>query len=1084
MSLLPWRRVITRAARPTSQVRKIRPKVEQIEQRIAPAIFNIGDGDIPALILAIQTANINNEPDTINLAVNGHYNFTTNFNGTNTCLPAVALDSTISNVLTINGHGSTFNNIGSIQFRYFFVDGSITPTPITINDLTLTKGDPIPDGGAIYFNGATAILNNVSITNCTAPDGGAIVFASTDASSLTMTNCKLTGNTAAGNSTAPGVGGAIASQGTVALSFTGCDIENNRSASDGSAVWIQGSPATFVGTKIANNAGTGTLGYGGGIFIQGDLTFTDGDISSNTCVSAGGGIFCQANVTIKNSSLAFNLSSDPTSGGGGIFLQGNLNIDNSTLDSNRAGGGGAIAMAPGAVTGTITNSTITGNSSFFSLAAGGGIFIIGGATLNLGNSIVALNSFESTVTSGTGTNIDGTVNSLGYNIIGTNDGITLTGNTTGNMVGTLASPFDPMLGPIGNYGGNSFTRPPVAGSPVIDNGDPNFVPPPDFDQRGPGFPRVLGGRIDIGALEARLFNLGINKDDGVTTAIPGQGVVYTITVTNSGPSDATGVFVTDILGASFTGGQWTAVFGGGATGNAAGSGSINELVNLPIGGAVVYSLAAAIDPSATGQITNTATVTPPTGGTDPNPFDNTATDTDGLTPVADVSVTSVTASKTALPGRTVHYTVTARNDGPSTSAGAFLTDLFSSSFDSESWTSVATGGATGNTSNGSGNITDTLTLPPNSTVIYSIDAVVSINATGNPVVHSVTISSPLTTADPVPDNNTSSNTLTVIIGGQVYAAGSDAGSLPIVKVYNSLSGALEKSIMAYDSRFRGGVRVAVADFNGDGTQDFVTAPGPGGGPHIRVFDGKTGLVIREFFAYDASFTGGVYVAAADVNGDGVPDIITGAGAGGGPDVRVFDGKTGHLMAGPIGEFYAYDASFRGGVRVAAADTNNDGKADIITGAGPGGGPHVIVWNGTDRTQRFGFFAYPANFHGGVYVTAGDANADGIPDIITGAGEGGGPLVRFFDGRTGAKFREFYAYPTNTGGLGSNSLWSSGVRVAYISDINNDGIGDLVVAPGAGRGPDLRVYSGADLSLIRENNAFDPSFLGGVFVGGA
>jgi uncharacterized repeat protein (TIGR01451 family) len=1083
MSLQPWRRAIARAVRPASQHLRIRPRVQQFEQRIAPAIFNIANGDIPGLITAINTANINNEPDTINLAVNGKYNFTTAFDVANeVALPIIELDSTISNVLTINGRGSTFNNAGNPgtdTFRYFIVNGQVTPTPFTINDLTFDKGNPTGDGGAFFISGGTVILNNVSVTNSTARNAGAIGFVSTNASVLTMTNCNLTGNSAVS-----GFGGAIAVQGTVTLSFTGCNIKNNASDGDGSGVWIQGSPATFSKCIVSNNTGTGALQDGGGIFIQGDLTFSDGDVSGNSVVAGAGGIFCQGNVTVRNSSLTANAASSPVSAGGAIFVQGDLIVDNSTIDGNRAGSGGAIDMAAGAVNGTITNSTITSNSAFFGLAQGGGIFVTSGATLKLGNSIVALNSFEGTVTGGTGTNINGAVDSLGYNIIGTDDGITLTGNSTGNFVGTLASPFDPMLGPLGNYGGIGFTRPPLAGSPVIDSGDPNFVSPPDFDQRGIGFPRVLGGRIDIGALEARLFNLSVTKDDGLTTAVPGQGVVYTIIVSNSGPSDANGVSITDILSAAFTSGQWTATFSGGAAGNTAGNGSISELVDIPIGGAVTYLLAAAINPSATGAITNTATVMPPTGGTDPNAADDSATDTDVLTPVADVSITSVTSSTKALPGQTIHYVVTVRNDGPSTAFGAFFSDVFSSSFDSESWSSVATGGATGNSPIGSGNIAETLNVPPNATVVYMIDAVVSVNATVSPLVHSVTVSVAFDTTDPVPDNNTATNSLPVIIGGQVYVAGSDAGSLPTVKVFNSLSGALRKSFQAYDNRFRGGVRVAVADFNGDGTQDIVTAPGPGGGPDIKVFDGKTGLVICEFFAYDARFTGGVYIATGDVNGDGTPDIITGAGAGGGPHVRVFNGLTGHLVSGPIGEFFAFDAGFHGGVRVAAGDTNKDGKAEVITAAGPGGGPHVIVWNAVDRTQRFGFFAYPANFHGGVYVTAGDANFDGVADIITGAGEGGGPLVRYFDGRNGAKFREFYAYPPNTGGLGSNALWTSGVRVGFISDIDNDGLGDLVVSPGAGRGPNVRIYSGGSLGLIRETSAFDPSFLGGVFVGGA
>ena len=96
--------------------------------------------------------------------------------------------------------------------------------------------------------------------------------------------------------------------------------------------------------------------------------------------------------------------------------------------------------------------------------------------------------------------------------------------------------------------------------------------------------------------------------------------------------------------------------------------------------------------------------------------------------------------------------------------------------------------------------------------------------------------------------------------------------------------------------------------------------------------------LASFYAYDPSFTGGVFVAGGDVNGDGIAEIITGTTRAGGP-VRVFTiGGPGRVAE--LTSFFAYFPAFEGPVRVAAADVNGDGLADIITGAGPGGGPHV------------------------------------------------------------------------------------------------------------------------------------------------
>jgi SdrD B-like domain/FG-GAP-like repeat/FG-GAP repeat len=304
----------------------------------------------------------------------------------------------------------------------------------------------------------------------------------------------------------------------------------------------------------------------------------------------------------------------------------------------------------------------------------------------------------------------------------------------------------------------------------------------------------------------------------------------------------------------------------------------------------------------------------------------------------------------------------------------------------------------------------------------------------------------------------------------IIAVGEDAGNVPIVSVRSPVTKQELFSFLAYAGGFKGGVRVATGYVSNSNIPEIVTAAGPGGGPHVRVFNSQTGQEEWGFFAYASNFTGGVYVAVADVNGDGFDDIITGAGGGGGPHVKVWDGKT-HQE---IYSFFAYDAGFTGGVRVAAGDVNGDGKADIITGAGPGGGPHVKVFSGANLSVLQSFFAFDASFHGGVTVAGGDFNQDGKADIVVGAGAGGGPHVRIFDGQNLAIIAESFMF---------ESSFHGGVTVAAM-DTNFDNHVDLIVGPGPGRKPEVSDYSVVNGAFQRISTftAFDPTFLGGVFVG--
>jgi hypothetical protein len=221
-----------------------------------------------------------------------------------------------------------------------------------------------------------------------------------------------------------------------------------------------------------------------------------------------------------------------------------------------------------------------------------------------------------------------------------------------------------------------------------------------------------------------------------------------------------------------------------------------------------------------------------------------------------------------------------------------------------------------------------------------------------------------------------------------------------------------KAFAGLDNRFRSGVRVASGDVNGDGTSDIIAAAGGGNKAHVRVFDGATREAfpgkLGGFDAPGASFAGGVYVAAGDLNGDGFAEVVT-VGGSGSPVVGIFDGKT----AGATPKSIELGDGFTSGARVALGDVNNDGTPDIIVGAVGAtatGGGMVIVYSGKDPTVVLRtHFPFPFLTKRAVSVTSGDLNGDGHAEIVAGALSLDDPQVRILDGATGAMTTGFNAY---------------------------------------------------------------------------
>ena len=235
-------------------------------------------------------------------------------------------------------------------------------------------------------------------------------------------------------------------------------------------------------------------------------------------------------------------------------------------------------------------------------------------------------------------------------------------------------------------------------------------------------------------------------------------------------------------------------------------------------------------------------------------------------------------------------------------------------------------------------------------------------------------------------------------GSPELIAATGPGVVNAVNVYDGRTGSQLAFLQPFESGFTGGLNIAVGDLTGDGRPDLVLTPDLSGGPVVTVFDGAAiarGQAVQTSRFYgldDPSFRGGLRPAVGDLNGDGVPDLAVAAGFGGGPRVALYDGRSlrGDTPTKLTGDIFAYESSVRNGVVLAIADVNGDGFGELVVGGGPGGAPRVTAFDG--RSLLAGLSSPVANFYAGdvndrtgVRLAAIDLSGEGRPELLVTVG---------------------------------------------------------------------------------------------------
>jgi uncharacterized repeat protein (TIGR01451 family) len=653
---------------------------------------------------------------------------------------------------------------------------------------TIRIGTPDLPGAGNSNNQGVVIANNRIIHNAgTNLAGGIGMFSGSD-------GFDIVGNDICGNFSAEYGGGITVYGRTTGPAFDPAvvgKIRNNRIYFNKS--YDEGGGVMIAGTLPANPAllspGAGAMDITGNL-IQANLSNDDGGglrflmagnypmnvvnnmIVNNVSTHEGGGIALNDtpdvrivnNTIMKNLTTATALTSDGMPAPAGLSSAQNSDQLNASLMAL----GSPFAADP-------FSNPVNFNNIFWDNRAGtragdkvtglgitGDVLPINNWDLGLADGSGKLSPTNTVLQTTTGTNLD-VSNTVGNpNVVGAYDA-SVTFNVWRNnpaFVGAtlVAVELPPNL--MGDYHIQ-------LGSPAVNLGaaTKGVAAAPSIDYDGQG--RPASGGFDSGAdeLEETLADLAITKSDGRTAVHPGDTLTYSVVVTNNGPANVTNAIVSDNPPTSLGSVTWTcSATTGSSCGSASGITSINSTVTLLSGGSATYTVSAVVNAAPGGTVVNTATVTAPVGLVDTLTANNSATDTDTVTPLADLSITktdgiALNSPTGPYPLDTITYTIVASNAGPNAALGATVTDTVPAALENVTWTCTGTGcGAATGTGSIAGVIVN---LSVGTTATFKVTGRIVASATGS-LVNTATIAPPVGTDDVNTVNNSATDTDTII----------------------------------------------------------------------------------------------------------------------------------------------------------------------------------------------------------------------------------------------------------------------------------------------------------------------------------